>query len=754
MRTKNTELLLILGLIIIWGFIPHPLNSQNVPFNYTEISRFADSQVNSGFYQLPVVNYPWLYVPNNYGIKVCQWDSLAQTITPVRLVGLTGYVQQLVRWEHYLFASIWHTDRHRDLEPADVVLYKLDISAPQQPVVVDSLCAEADLKEYTFLNVVNGVLLGSSLVNGTFTALNFIDPATLQIRHQYPLYYRYGVIGAERIITRSASATRFMQCTVDLENGLGIEASHDLGYVVGSFPEIIRINESLVATQCGEGFRLWQRNGTEPWQLLSFQLGTFSSLGFYCNGYLVFSQRSAELISFQLYDISNPYQIVQSSCPYPPGVDGSPAPNMSMAVGSFIFHNCTVWNMLCLKLNDGQLAFSASCYEYNSYCYAGFKFENYILQPMARTGIVCFDISDPYHPQQSFTLFPGNAAWIDINGNYLWARLFPVQGNNSTEVIYNISNLAEPVLIYSMPVVPEISLFFNKREPQCFYKLNFSLQRVEKYQINGSQVSLVCTLDLPVPMTALALAEGICYTSSASGTVGHDLYCFSGFEQNAPQLDNIYPALVPEPGWLYPYGDYAYLRDPFINTGYITLFRPQNSFSILNTDSSFMFRDYLCTGDEAGFSLYDISGLPSGFQQPLGHLTQASQVMNADADENYLYLFCTDNIAIFSWNGSEGSDPQIPAAVRKLDCYPNPFSSNITFETKIKVDPSSVLDIYNLKGQRVASLTPDTAKQNLTSFNWKGFDKNGQQVSSGIYLAVLRSGSKILAKSKVSYIKP
>jgi len=89
-----------------------------------------------------------------------------------------------------------------------------------------------------------------------------------------------------------------------------------------------------------------------------------------------------------------------------------------------------------------------------------------------------------------------------------------------------------------------------------------------------------------------------------------------------------------------------------------------------------------------------------------------------------------------------------------LDCYPNPFSSNITFETKIKVDPSSVLDIYNLKGQRVASLTPDTAKQNLTSFNWKGFDKNGQQVSSGIYLAVLRSGSKILAKSKVSYIKP
>lgn len=754
MRIKNPELLLSLVLIAACGFVPHSLISQNVPFSYSEINRFAFSHINNSYAQLPVVNYPWLYIPNNYGIKVCQWDSLSQTITPVNEIGLTGNAREVVRWGNYLFAGIWHTDSHRDLEANDVVLYKLDISDPQQPVVVDSLLAGPSLKEYIFLDVVNGVLLGSSLVNGTLTALNFIDPATLQIRHQYPPYYRYGVIGEERIITRTASATSFLQCTVDLETGLGVEATFDLGYVAGTFPEIIRINENLTATRCGEGFRLWQRNGTEAWQLLSFQPGEFSSPGIYCNGYLVFSVRSAELTSFQLYDITNPYQIVQSSCPYPPGVDGSPAPIQSMAIGSFIFHNCTVWNMLCLKLESGQLAFSAPCYEFNSYCYAGFKYQNYILQPIQRTGIVCFEISDPYHPQPSFTLFPGNASWIDINGHYLWARLFPIQGSSSTEVIYDISNLAEPVLVYSMPVVPENSLFFNKREPQCFYKLNFGLQRVEKYQISGVQISLVCTLDLPVQMTTLAFAEGILYSSAATGSLTRDLYTFSGFEDNDPQLANIYPAMVPDPGWFYPRGNYAYLRDPFINTGYVTLFRPQNSFSIRNTDSTFMLQDYLCTGDEAGFTLYDISGTPEGLQPPLAHLTQPSKVLNADADANYLYLFCTDNIAIFSWSGSETDDPQSPELPQQLVCYPNPFSSTVKVEARLSAAHDAVLNIYNLKGQLVANLSPESLKQDMAAFSWNGRDQQGRQVGSGIYLAVLRSGNKTLARSKLSYIKP
>jgi len=85
--------------------------------------------------------------------------------------------------------------------------------------------------------------------------------------------------------------------------------------------------------------------------------------------------------------------------------------------------------------------------------------------------------------------------------------------------------------------------------------------------------------------------------------------------------------------------------------------------------------------------------------------------------------------------------------------YPNPFNPMTTiFYSLPEGTTDNVIDIYNVKGQRVKSYRIDSVP-GRNSIIWKGHDQTGRSVASGIYLYTLKSDGKIVDAKKMIMLK-
>lgn len=71
--------------------------------------------------------------------------------------------------------------------------------------------------------------------------------------------------------------------------------------------------------------------------------------------------------------------------------------------------------------------------------------------------------------------------------------------------------------------------------------------------------------------------------------------------------------------------------------------------------------------------------------------------------------------------------------------YPNPFNSSTSISYYVGIDNKVELSIYNLIGKEVVKLIDEEQITGEYQVIWNGNDNNRKEVSSGIYLAVLKS---------------
>ncbi|HPR16877.1 MAG TPA: T9SS type A sorting domain-containing protein [Candidatus Cloacimonadota bacterium] len=74
--------------------------------------------------------------------------------------------------------------------------------------------------------------------------------------------------------------------------------------------------------------------------------------------------------------------------------------------------------------------------------------------------------------------------------------------------------------------------------------------------------------------------------------------------------------------------------------------------------------------------------------------------------------------------------------------YPNPFNPETTLVFSIQNDSDVELTIFNIKGQRIATLINEKMQKGKHSIIWSGCDQHGNQVSSGIYFYKLKVGNQ------------
>jgi hypothetical protein len=85
-----------------------------------------------------------------------------------------------------------------------------------------------------------------------------------------------------------------------------------------------------------------------------------------------------------------------------------------------------------------------------------------------------------------------------------------------------------------------------------------------------------------------------------------------------------------------------------------------------------------------------------------------------------------------------------PIAELSIISYPNPFNPSTTISFTLAEETEITLEIYNIKGQKVATLINGNLRTGKQEIVWNGVDENGVFVSSGIYFSRLTVGEKKL----------
>jgi len=101
-------------------------------------------------------------------------------------------------------------------------------------------------------------------------------------------------------------------------------------------------------------------------------------------------------------------------------------------------------------------------------------------------------------------------------------------------------------------------------------------------------------------------------------------------------------------------------------------------------------------------------------------------------------VFSDDGINYFSQyinNCSSVQDAIAPPSA--LSAYPNPFSGAITIKANRFAMQNSPLNVYNLKGQLVRSISLNKAEETV----WDGKDSRGREVAPGLYFVMPQHGA-------------
>jgi len=704
-----------------------------------EVSRFAFSSHDMATTREPVIRYPYVFMPNSYGFQVSLWDSLSSSFTEIANYGVQGSVNEMVAWQNYLFLAVNYSS-FTDVQPDMAALYKVDITDPYHPQPAGSITAGETATNYGNLHIVNNVLLAYDEYYGGLQNLVLFNPADLSQIASYPGHYRFEVIQNQFVLSRPQNSSPFHLFAVNPTTGLEAMGTLSLPhYATNSFPLVFDVTANIVATQCGEGIKLWNTANPNNWELLSEINNFFSARGLYSNGKLVAAnyEIAEDVTRFYVYDISNPSApSLINTANYPPGLGYTASVERMVAYGSYLFHQCMNEGCLCLQLADsGAISFVARCYLHSLSMCQGAKYGNYILRSYARNGITCYDISNPQAPFLAFNLFADNTIRFGVCGDLLLALVNPTTGTNSLENIYNISDLQNPQLVTSFPMTAQTTTFFNYEEPNSFYRLDNSTLTVKKYQVTNNQAQLIISYPIPVEMHSPTFVKGLLYLSHLSSTGNYDLYIYSGFPANNPQ-EPLYISHFIHSDYsdMYNAGEYAFVRT--FSHSLPALFYNSGSTLMVDRDIfGFNFRNYVCIGRQTGVSFYDFSDAAGTYdwaEEDL-FLPQPSYSSRIFWDTNYLYLLANDNVSIYSYTITDADDQLLPLSPLNISNYPNPFNPSTAISYTLPSSGNVKISIFNVKGQLLKALVNESQLSGNHQIVWHGDDQNGKQASSGVF---------------------
>jgi len=145
----------------------------------------------------------------------------------------------------------------------------------------------------------------------------------------------------------------------------------------------------------------------------------------------------------------------------------------------------------------------------------------------------------------------------------------------------------------------------------------------------------------------------------------------------------------------------------------------------------------------------------------VGRYQTPGDAVAVDVRDHYAYVAnSSEGIIVLEFYGETGiggNDGEIfrpPKSWVLSQNYPNPFnpSTSISFDvpdTRASAQHVS-LTVYDIRGRRAKALVDSSLEPGIHKVYWDGRDDQGVQVSSGVYLYVLRAGDETFTRKMIA----
>jgi len=173
--------------------------------------------------------------------------------------------------------------------------------------------------------------------------------------------------------------------------------------------------------------------------------------------------------------------------------------------------------------------------------------------------------------------------------------------------------------------------------------------------------------------------------------------------------------------------------------------------------------ELLGTQGDALCSSVDIINAPTDNYKVNGN-GNATGLAIYDVYENALIELITNNgVSAYSFENIEDSPiiPErdtttsvagIPDEFQLHQNYPNPFNPTTTIRFDLPENAKVHLAIYDISGRKIRTLINENVSAGYNKVVWNGMDRNGNPVSTGMYIYKLQAGDMIDVK-KMTFLK-
>ncbi|MDY6916227.1 MAG: FlgD immunoglobulin-like domain containing protein, partial [Candidatus Cloacimonadota bacterium] len=123
-------------------------------------------------------------------------------------------------------------------------------------------------------------------------------------------------------------------------------------------------------------------------------------------------------------------------------------------------------------------------------------------------------------------------------------------------------------------------------------------------------------------------------------------------------------------------------------------------------------------------------------------------------DRNKLYVVGRYQLDEYDITLTANQSNELPSSDLTLQNHPNPFNPSTTISFMLPEPASQIkVNIYNLKGQKIRTLSRNSLRQGEHNLVWNGTDDENNSVASGVYLYRLQADGQTKATSKCLLLK-
>ncbi|MFQ5641404.1 MAG: FlgD immunoglobulin-like domain containing protein [bacterium] len=145
---------------------------------------------------------------------------------------------------------------------------------------------------------------------------------------------------------------------------------------------------------------------------------------------------------------------------------------------------------------------------------------------------------------------------------------------------------------------------------------------------------------------------------------------------------------------------------------------------------------------QQGSGFFDLEG--SGFVKRIAKLSDVMMSHGVDADDKFSSAEWIDDGAVTS---SQQAESRLRLPFRLHQNYPNPFNAETVISYELKKAGLVRVEIYDIRGQQIKTLTFEHQTPGSYSVTWSGRDELGNDVASGTYLFRIEMGEFVDVKT-------